>query len=254
MFQLSVFGGLSLAEDGARLEAASEHRKAMLLLAILATAGKKGVPREKLLALLWGDSEERRARGALKQMLHTLRRRLGTPSVILGVAQPRLNPAIISSDLSRFLDALGRGDLRAAVSEYAGAFLDGVRLGGTSELEHWVDSKRGRFQAEYMEAMENLARRAATSEDRLEALHWWQSLRDADPLNGRIRVGLMHALARAGDRPGALREARLHSELLWKELEAEPDPEVTSLRDELQRCRPHEVQPASESQISSSSR
>jgi DNA-binding SARP family transcriptional activator len=234
VFQLRVFGGLTLAEDGRVLEAALEHRKAMLLLAIVATAGQEGVPREKLQTLLWEESDDRRGRGALKQMLHTLRRRFGTPSVILGVSQLRLNPEVVSSDLVRFLDELRRGDREAAVREYYGPFLDGVRLAGTRELEHWVDSKRARLEAQYVEALESLARLADTSEDPLGAVRWWRMLRDADPLNGRIRVGLMRALLRAGDRPAALREADLHAKLLRRELEVGPDPEVVSLRDRLQ--------------------
>ncbi len=234
MLQLSVFGGLTLAEDDRVLGPVMEHRKAMLLLAILAAGSEAGVARVKLLALLWGESDEVRGRGALKQMLHTLRRMLGTPSLILGVAQLRLNPAVISSDLGGFLDALGRRDQAGAIPLYTGLFLDGVHLAGANELEHWVDSKRARFQALYIEALETLVRVAETSEDLLEALRFWRLLRDADPLNGRIRVGLMHALVRTGDRSGALREADLHTEQLRRELEVGPDPEVMSLRNRLQ--------------------
>jgi DNA-binding SARP family transcriptional activator len=229
-----MFGGLTLSEDGRVLGGVTEHRKAMLLLAILAAAGERGVGREKLLDLLWGESDEKRARGALKQMLHTLRRMLGTPSVILGVAQLRLNPLWFSSDLSRFLDALGQGNPAAAVQEYAGPFLDGVHLGATSELEHWGDSNRARFQTRYMDALESLAALADTSGDRLEAVRCWRALRDADPLNGRVRMGLMLALSQAGDRPGALLEAQLHGELLRRELEVGPDPEVLALCNRLQ--------------------
>ena len=47
-----------------------------------------------------------------------------------------------------------------------------------------------------------------------------------DPLNARVAVAMMKALAAAGDRAGALREARLFEALIVEELEMAPDREV----------------------------
>ena len=50
-----------------------------------------------------------------------------------------------------------------------------------------------------------------------------------DPLNARVAVAMMKALAAAGDRAGALREARLFAALIVEELEMAPDQEVVEL-------------------------
>src|SRR5690606_19314413 len=131
------------ANDG---EVASQ-RKALALLAILAAAGARGVPRDRLLGLLWPERDTERARGALKTMLHALRRQLGAPESISGVAELRLGAAHIDSDVQSFRAALSAGDDEAAVAVYVGPFIDGVYLDATPDFERWVDDERAQLAA-----------------------------------------------------------------------------------------------------------
>ena len=48
---------------------------------------------------------------------------------------------------------------------------------------------------------------------------------------------LMRAMAAAGDRPGAIRQGRLHATLMRTELELEPDADVEQLIQELSGTR-----------------
>jgi DNA-binding SARP family transcriptional activator len=105
MLHLRTFGGLALQRDGTALDSVNAQRKALALLAVLAAAGAAGIGREKVMLLLWPESDADRARGALKQMLHTVRRQLGSADAILGTAELRLNPELIESDLARFRTA-----------------------------------------------------------------------------------------------------------------------------------------------------
>ncbi|MGH9162081.1 MAG: BTAD domain-containing putative transcriptional regulator, partial [Vicinamibacteraceae bacterium] len=57
----------------------------------------------------------------------------------------------------------------------------------------------------------------------------WSRLAAHDPYSSRYAIGLMVALAAAGNRAAALRHARIHAQLLEQEFGTKPDPEVVAL-------------------------
>ena len=73
---ISLFGGIAV-RDGTGRSLALTGRKDRALLGFLAASAGVPWPRDKLAALLWGDTAEGRARDSLKQSLLRLRRRLG---------------------------------------------------------------------------------------------------------------------------------------------------------------------------------
>ena len=105
MLRLHTFGGCFLERDGARLDTLSGQRKALALFAVLAT-GARGVSRESVLASLWPEADEERARTSLRQLVHALRSQLSAPALLLPSAELRLNPDIITSDVAEFRDAV----------------------------------------------------------------------------------------------------------------------------------------------------
>src|SRR5687768_16139337 len=109
MLRLRTFGGLALQEGEAPAGAALQ-RRALALLAIIAASADLGVSRDKLLLYLWPDSDQERARNALRQVLHGLRKSLASPDVFLGTNDLRLNPEVIGSDVADFEAALSRGE------------------------------------------------------------------------------------------------------------------------------------------------
>ena len=244
-FFLRTFGGLALLREGAVVEAVAAHRKALALLAVVATAGDAGIGREKVMALLWPESDTERARGALKQMLHVLRRQLGASEAIQGTAELRLDGALVESDVDLFRRTLAKGDLEEAIRLYTGPFLDGVHLEGTPEFERWVDGERAELEGRYREALERLARAADTRGEHDRAVGWWRQLQAADRLNGRVAVGLISALDATGNRAAALQHARIHEMLLREELGAGPDPAVAALVERL-RSSPAKAPPRPE--------
>ena len=76
IYRIETFGGLAITGGTSPPTGAATQRKTMLLLAVLAASGEQGISREKLLGLFWPDSDTERARNALKQALHILRRDL----------------------------------------------------------------------------------------------------------------------------------------------------------------------------------
>src|SRR5919201_6850750 len=106
MLRIHALGGLSVSRDGAPAAGAAARRKPLALLALLAAAGERGVSRDKLLAYLWPECEPEKASHRLTQLLYALRRDLKADALFLGSSDLRLNPDIISADVTDFTDAL----------------------------------------------------------------------------------------------------------------------------------------------------
>ena len=222
-----------MQRDGQRLGGAAAQPRRLALLAVLAASGNRGVTRDRLLAMLWPETGDERARRGLNQALYALRQELGADEVLLGAQDLRLNPDLITSDVSLFTAALDADRLEQAAAEYAGPFLDGFHVSDAPEFERWLEEERAELARDYCTALEQLAGRAADRADRLRAVEWWRKLCAQDPLNARVAIGLMEALVAAGDRASALKHVRIYEALVQEELEAPPDREVLALGERL---------------------
>lgn len=238
MLRLRTFGSLSLDRDGSPASGAAIQRYPLALLALLAVAGSRGISRDRILALLWPESDDERSRHSLAQLLYAVRRALHADVVLAGAVELRLNPEAITSDVAEFEEALEHGDDARAAALYTGPFLDGCHLSISAEFERWIDGERARLAARMARALESLAASATARGDRSAAVEWWRRLAALDPLNTRAARGLVEALAAAGDRAGALQFARVHEMLLREELNAEPDPAFRSLVEQVRRSSP----------------
>ena len=89
---LKTFGGLDLVgADGSPSLPESAQRR-LVLLALAAEAGERGLPRDRAIAFLWPEADEEHARRSLNQLRYTLRREVGTDPLghRLGGAHPPL--------------------------------------------------------------------------------------------------------------------------------------------------------------------
>ena len=214
---------------------ATSARRRLALLAALAAAGPRGVPRDKLLALFWPESDTDRARHSLDQALYALKRDLGVDDLLLGREELSLNPAVITSDVADFRAALARGEPAPAVELYTGAFLDGVFVSGAPDFERWADDERAALTREVEQAIETLATEASARGDRQAAVQWWQRLAVRNPRRTRVVVALMSELAATGDRASALRHAEMYHTLVRDDADVDPNPAVAELAEKLKR-------------------
>jgi serine/threonine-protein kinase len=224
MLRLQTFGGLTLSRGSENLTGAATQRRRLAILALLAVAGEAGMSRDKLVAYLWPEADAERARHVLNQLLYAQRRQVGDQSLFLGRKTLRLNAELISSDVTSFDQALGAGDLEGGIALYRGPFLDGFFLKDAPEFERWSEDQRARLARRASGILAQLAERAAGEGHHRQAAEWWRRAADVDPYDSAASLGLIRALAAAGDRAGALLEARRHEELLRSELGVGPDP------------------------------
>ncbi len=241
MLRLTTFGGVGIRAEGTDGAPAAElavSRRALALLVLVAAAPTTGISRDKVVALLWPESDEEHSRNALRQTLHTLRRELLAPEVLQGGDTLRLDPAAITSDLRDFEAARAAGRLEEAAGLYTGPFLDGFHVGAAPEFERWVEETRTSYKREFADLVKGLAREAGRNGDPAGAVRWWRRLAAEDPLDSTVALALMEALASAGDRAGALRHGQVHETLLREELEAGPDPAIHALMERLRGASP----------------
>jgi DNA-binding SARP family transcriptional activator/TolB-like protein len=236
MLRIHVLGGMTVCRDGVPLTGPATQPRRLAVLALLARSGTRTTTRDKLIDLVWPDAPGEGGRRALTQALYALRRELGAEDVFLGAQDLRLNPDAVRVDLWDFEQALARGDPERAVECYTGPFLDGFRLAGASELEQWCEGERGALARRHAEALASLARRAEDAGDLDAAVTWWRRRAACDPLEARIAVHLMNALAAAGDRAAAVQHGRIHQSLVEDQLGIPPDPAVQAVMQRLQEA------------------
>ncbi len=227
MFRLKTLGGVLIEGPGGPLTGAASQRRRLAVLTLLAAHGN-GISRDRLIGLLWPENDEERARHALAQLLYSLRRELGEVAVTGSATVLRLDASIVASDVQEFLQALEKHDDQRAVDLYGGPFLDGFYLTGCPEFERWVEEERARLAQLARAAIERMATHAEQTGDRARAILQWRRLVSLDPYDARCTLALLRALVAAGDRTGALRQAKVYEELLRDQLNTTPDPEITA--------------------------
>ncbi|MGH7467914.1 MAG: BTAD domain-containing putative transcriptional regulator [Longimicrobiales bacterium] len=232
---LRTFGGLTIEAGPGEGSAPSPGRRRLALLALLAASGPRGITREKILGILWPETDEEQARHTLSQTLYLLRRETGREWVS-GTILLRLHDSI-ASDVGQFQDALGANRLENAAELYTGTFLEGFYLAGAAEFERWVEETRSRLRFAAIKTLETLARQAVERGNFVAAAAWWQRLCELDPFSATYATGRIRTLIALGDASAALRYAQEHELHVRRELGTEPDPAIGELITGLQSPR-----------------
>ena len=100
--RIHVLGPLEVAVDGAPLVV--DTRKALAILALLAVE-RRPFAREELAALLWPDSDDESARGALRRTLSVLRASLGDRWL-------RIDRSTVAVDVPGLAEQIRSGEVR----------------------------------------------------------------------------------------------------------------------------------------------
>lgn len=231
--RLRTFGAVYLERDGVPLGGAHTQRRRLALLAYLAATERAPVTRDKLIALLWPESDEASGRHSLSQLLYALRHDLGADALTVNTETVSLNPAILGSDVHSFGTALSAGQFEQAVEEYRGTFLEGFHIDDAPEMSRWIDSECARREGMCCRALERLAADSEKNGDWHSAREWWRRRAVIDPTDSRVTLSLMRSLMAIGDRRGALHAAHVYETLVREELDAEPDRAVMLLANEV---------------------
>jgi DNA-binding SARP family transcriptional activator/TolB-like protein len=232
VLHLRVLGGLHLDDDGGRdLGALLAQPKRIALLAYLCVREPGSYcRRDSLLAVFWPESDEERARTALRGALHFLRRALG-PDVVRGRGDGEVgvDPARLGCDAVHFMEAVAAGRLEDALALYRGDLLDGLFVSDAPGFERWVDEERARLRRLAIGAAATLTADGEARGDLPAALRAARRAVELGPDDETAARRLLGLLDRAGDRAGAIRAYEELAARLAAEYETTPAPETRAL-------------------------
>lgn len=204
-------------------------KKAFALLCYLAAEGGTH-RRAELAALLWPESNEKKARTTLRSALADLRGVLGAGGEVedehlliardsLGFraeagADLDLTVLRTASELTRDSARIARpdgeqrrellGQLRKGSEAYRGEFLEGFYLDDAPEFDYWVGVEREGWRTRLAVVLDSLSKLLLESGDAREAAAVAERWTAQDPRSEAAHGRLMHTRYALGDRAGAL--------------------------------------------------
>jgi TolB-like protein len=231
MIELRTLGATQLRPQGAPDRGLYLQPKRLAVLAYLATARPRGMHRrDGLLVVFWPEESEQRARNALSQTLHAIRRNVGHDVLLSGGHEfIGINPAGLACDAVEFEEHLERGELEEALRLYRGEFLRGLLIGEGTGFDRWQESEAWRLQRRAWKAAAALADAAEAAGNVVAALHWLEQAVELLPTDEALLRRLLLLTDSMGDRAGALRAYERFAGLLREEYDVEPSPETEEL-------------------------
>jgi predicted ATPase/DNA-binding SARP family transcriptional activator len=238
--QVFALGPLRVVRDGETLGierwGSAKARELLLFLA----CHPEGCSREQVGVALWPEASSAQLRNVFHVTLHRLRKALDRPGWIVvegeryRIAAPiALDADIFDKELSAARRELARGAdamerMRAALALYRGDFLAGEMVGD------WHLERRDYLARLCVNGLLALGDRLMEAERWQEAADAYRSVLERDPLHEASYRQLMRCLARAGERPQALRLYQRLSDTLRDELATTPAVETVRLYYQLQ--------------------
>lgn len=234
--EIRLLGRLSVAAENAGEFALPRKNKVML--AALALAGPGGLSREKLVDLLWGDRDEKRAHASLRQALAATRKGLGPYRDCLR-AEPEqisIDGAMIELDAREF-EALASseaaGDRDRALALYQGDLLDGIRL-KEEAFEAWSRPLRERLRTKAITLLSESLDSACDAERCVASA---SRLLELEATNEAAHRALMRTYAAQGRDNAALKQFIVCRDLLDHELGIGPSRQTIALFEEIRGKR-----------------
>jgi TolB-like protein len=239
MIELRTLGATQVRPLGSPDKAVHLQPKRLAVLAYLATARPRGMHRrDSLLVVFWPEENERRARNALSQTLHAIRREIGEQVVLAqGHELVGVDTTGLSCDVVEFEERLERGQLEEGLRLYRGEFLRGLLIEDATGFDRWKESEAWRLQRRAWKAAATLADDAETDGNTIAAMHWLEQAVELLPTDEALLRRLLTLTDSMGDRAGALRTYERFAELMREEYGAEPSPETEVLLQEIRDRR-----------------
>lgn len=231
--RLRLFGEFQL-EDPDGQPIVLNLRKAEALIAYLSLAPGQSSSRERLAALLWGESDQGRARQSLRQAIFALTKALAQRDLSLLRLESqavRLAENAIYVDAIEFDRLIADGSktaLTRASELYTGELLSGFSV-EEPEFEQWLQATRSVYQDTALRALTELLQDQERTGELDLAIETANRALRIDPFREDIHRQLMRVYAANGMRSSALSQYRSCRAVLEKELGVRPDDDTTKL-------------------------
>jgi DNA-binding SARP family transcriptional activator/TolB-like protein len=226
MIRLNLLGECDvLRTNGERVHQLLQQPKRMALLAYLALADNACSlrKRDEALLLFWPDLTEKRARNALSQSVHFLRRSIGAEVVVdHGPGELGVDNTMLWCDVVAYRQAVSRGEWTEAIRLYRGDLLAGFSISAGPEFEHWLDDQRRQLRRDAAAGAWKLAEAAGANANGDQAASWARRAVDLSGNDERAVQRLLRLLLQLGDGAGALETYERFRARLSSEFDAAP--------------------------------
>ena len=209
-------------------------RKARALLGYLALADSGQETRERLVGLLWSETEEAKARASLRQTLYEIReafQAVGFDKFDADKHVIRIDRDALEVDLWEVMDSAKRGEPHAILLER-----DRATESLLHELESvdpsfrsWLLAKRQSLHDRLVAHLEDALRGQVDAASSRNEEQVARALMKLDPTHEEAARALIRARVAAGDVGGALNIYRALWNLLEEEYDVEPSKETQEL-------------------------
>jgi len=207
--EFRALGSIDLRVNGVEAADVLAQPKRLSLFALLALGANGSLRRDTLVALLWPESDQSRARHALRQSIYYLRNHLGESLFLVRGEEIAVDRERLWCDVNELDRAWKRGDLERVAELYRGSLLEGFHASGAgNEFEFWLERERFRLQEIAGEANRLLSESARAGGDVEAAVRWATARRAAQPADEGALLALMRLLNEAGRRESALEAYR----------------------------------------------
>lgn len=215
------------------------NRKCRALLGYLALSDGAEATRERLIGMLWSETDEERARASLRQALHQVRTALesaGLNGLSVTKATLALDRGVVTADVWQVLaDAKeGRVHPRLLEAERPTDSLLAEFETIDPAFREWLLAKRQTLH----DQLARYLRQALEADDGPATPDIARALLNLDPTDERAARTLMRLRASAGDIGGALATYRRLWDLLAEEFDVEPSKETQNLVVALKLAQP----------------
>ena len=244
--RLDLLGGVDCrGADGARLLSFLAQPKRVALLAYVAMEAPGGfVARERVMSVLWPDSDNTRARQSLRNCLYQIRQSLGAEVLTnRGSTDVGVNPSMLCVDAVALRAAVAEGRFVDAAALYRGSFLTGFHIDDAPEFEEWAGRTRAILEVDALRAFREAARDHESSGDLDGAGLLLRRAQEIAPADEEILRQRLLLLARQGNRAAAVSEGEEWIEALRTSLEIDPSEPTLRLMQDLRSGSPL-VEPA----------
>lgn len=241
-WQIRLFGNVEISTPSGEIVPVTSKKTAELL-AYLALNPDRTHTREKLIDLIWGDSEAADPRKRLRQELSKLRslfrgaNAADTPLIVDNEKCRILPNAMI--DTVRFRQAFDRSREEPNTATRTLILQEAVDLYRSELLPMheaaWVTVERANLSQMYSDILLSLAAAYQSQNMYLRAEQTLVTLLERDPVNEPGQVALMRLYAEIGKPKRVQQQSAAYEQVLRARLGLSPSPEIIQLAESLQR-------------------
>lgn len=177
------------------------------------------VTRDSVVDLFWPETELKRARHNLSQLLYEIRRAPWAQGIEVESRRLRWE---VQTDVARFRRAAADGAWEAAAQSYGGELLEGAVQPASQELQGWFAGERENLRETWCEVLGHGADQLARAGEWSECARLLRRLLKVDSLLEVAVQGLIRAEAMAGRRDAALQAYADFRAALERDLGLEP--------------------------------